>query len=106
MIVARSAAWAAVALTGIGLLFAAQEGDIYLAASALSALFVAALFWTLAEIGDRLRLSVSSAAEDDHPAKVTVAMDDFTQTDENGPSFFDVSRVAELERKLAAARAK
>ena len=106
MFVARCAAWAAVALAVIGLLYAAIEGEAFLAAGAISALFPAALFWSLADIGDRLGPPVSGVADGDNMLIAEDTNGDFAKIDENGPSFFEVSRIGELERKLAAARVK
>lgn len=97
MMVAKVAALGALALAGLGLFVAATEGDIFLAASSLSALFVAALFWTLAEIGERISpcLVPTEAA-----TKAAVEVTEEALLSPAGPH-----DLAELERKLAAKRA-
>ena len=97
MMVAKLATVAALALSGLGLFAAMTEGDLFLAAAALSGLFVAALFWTLAEIGERLRPAPEATLAPAAPAPIDpVARSEF---DENG-----MPDLAALERKLAAAR--
>lgn len=101
MMVAKLATAAALALAGFGVLAGMVESDIMLAAAGLSSLFVAALFWTLAEIGERVGtaalpvaevLAKPSPAPDAGPATV-VAFDETGAPD-----------LAALEKKLAAKR--
>ena len=96
MMVAKWAAFGALALAGLGLFVAAKDGDIILAASSLTALFVAALFWTLAEIGERLS---------PRPVAGDIPAPDIAQVEMSASVAMTGSGdLAELERKLAAKR--
>lgn len=98
MLVARIATWAAVGLAVIGLMLAVNDGDVFLAAAALSVFFVAALFWTLAEIGDRIRhQELNLVIPQETGAGETTVHEDAQPGN---------STLRDLERKIAAARAR
>lgn len=96
MMVAKWAAFGALALAGLGLFVAAKDGDAILAASSVTALFVAALFWTLAEIGERL---APRPVASETPAPDIAQVDKPVSTVATGSG-----DLAELERKLAKKR--
>jgi hypothetical protein len=98
MIVARTAAWAAVGLAVLGLMLALSYGDPFLGAAAVSVLFVAALFWSLADIGDRLGEPAPQAVA--RPA--TAPLHAAEAAEFEGP----VSTLEDFDKKLAAAKAK
>ncbi|WP_295080203.1 hypothetical protein [Tabrizicola sp.] len=98
MKVAKLAATAAVGLAVLGALVGMGNGDFILASSAVPCLFVAALFWSLAEIGEKLGPSPSHAGQADvSTAPVLEAV--VPQLQE--PTGADLKA---LERKLAAKR--
>lgn len=98
MIVARTAAWVAVGLAVLGLMLALNYGDPLLGAAAVTVLFVAALFWSLADIGERLGEPSPPAADRQAPAPFP----DAPASELNGP----VSTLEDFDKKLAAAKAK
>lgn len=103
MMVAKWAAFGALALAGLGFFVAAKDGDVILAASSISALLVAALFWTLAEIGERIG---SRPVASEIPAQDLVPVTEaFTvSATPTATSTTGSHDLAELERKLAAKR--
>ena len=96
MLVAKSAAWAAVIIAAIGILMGFAAGDVFLLAAGVSTLFVAALFWTLAEIGTCIGEGPSPSPSATQPQAVT--------EDEKHESRAPTGSLEELERKLASKR--
>lgn len=96
MKVAKIAAIGAIGFAGLGVLLAMSYGDVMFLAASVPFLFVAALFLSLAEIGERLERAQDGLAS---------AVPEISETGaEVGGSNGHVPDLAALERKLAAKR--
>lgn len=101
--VAKLAAFAALALAAAGALLGMGSGDIVLLASAVPCLFVAALFWSLHEIGEKLGLASLVAAGADVATGIAREKD-LNSPDVANPNETIGADLQALEQKLAAKR--